>query len=544
MKNSVHRALTVLGLICENRDVLLDSSRWGDAVQKDDALLVPEAELTWESSILACYCLFSTYLQKTDSATKCKALAALKGIFVAHPQLLLQLDHIGLFDEVMSDDAGVPLQLEALECWRSILEAEERRIDSGQAETKMDADGNITVSKRISGDQNGDATLFGGVLTSHAERLFVMTQAAHSSIRHTTLQLLGLLLRQGLVNPNEAVPHLLALQGDIDNEAIRSLALQLLMKEAEKRPDTLRRRICAGVKQAYEFQRALYSSKEQVSAVVVSMRGKSVDVQSIFGSVFEECLVKNRTQRLGLYKSLIGLFELDDFASTRKSKIAPKDLSLLSFAAQILAHLPYNTATDPLYIVHHITSIVTLQGLQTLDRLATFLRPYGLSSSDEFDENNAEEDDLEKASRSKFPSRTQEARPLSSFDFAIASFVNLVRDGAALTLLLRLKIFLCSSYNLSATRCAEYDPATKERLCDKGVVKAKFSEPFDASVAPVLLQMDGIVDKDALVRQYAELRRRMREENALEVGVGGSGDERVEAKSSPLKRSASDIETL
>jgi len=121
IKNSAHRALTVLGLICENHAFPVSAATWGDEIQNDDAQLLPGDELSWENFTLACYRLFSLYLQKTDSGTKCKALAALKGIFVAHPQLLLCMDHVGLFDEVMDDAAGIPLQLEALECWRNIL---------------------------------------------------------------------------------------------------------------------------------------------------------------------------------------------------------------------------------------------------------------------------------------------------------------------------------------------------------------------------------------------------------------------------------------
>jgi cohesin loading factor subunit SCC2 len=45
-----------------------------------------------------------------------------------------------------------------------LQQAEESRFDSGEAAAKMDADGKVTVSKRVSGDQNGDATVFGGVL--------------------------------------------------------------------------------------------------------------------------------------------------------------------------------------------------------------------------------------------------------------------------------------------------------------------------------------------------------------------------------------------
>jgi len=285
-KNSTHRALTVLGLLCENHEEAVDSDTWGN---EDNLDLVPLDELEWDNFTPACYRLFSLYLHKRDSGTKCKALAALKGVFLAHPYALLSMDHLNLFDKVMHDDAGIPLNLEALECWKNILAAEERRIDSGMADAKMDADGTITVSKRISGDQDGDATLFGGVLTSHADRLFEMLHSKHAVIRKSTLELLGLLLRQGLVNPNEAVPFLFALQGDTENEIIRSLALQLLITEGEKRPDILRQRISAGVKQAYNFQRSVYPEKAQVSSVV--KKGKS-QITSIFDTVFP-CIATN-----------------------------------------------------------------------------------------------------------------------------------------------------------------------------------------------------------------------------------------------------------
>jgi len=439
------------------------------------------------------------------------------------------------------------------------MQAEERRIDSGQAEAKMDADGNITVSKRIAGDQDGDATLFGGVLTSHADRLFEMLLAKSPVIRKSTLELLALLLRQGLVNPNEAVPHLFALQGDVENQSIRSLALNLLMAEGEKRPEILRQRICAGVKQAYKFQRSVYPQKALVSAIV-QKNG------TLFDAVFTECIASNRKLRLSLFKNLLGLFDLEESTSvsrrnssksSKATKSAPKDIALLSFAAQILAHLPYTTAGDPLFIVHTISSIVTLQGLQTLDKIADFLRPYGLSSSDELEEANIEEEDaLEVAARSKFPSRTQEARPLSSKGFDMSGFVDLCRDGAALTLLLRLSSFLRHTYQISSTKILEYDPSAKERLCEKGIPKPKFAAPFDGSVDAVWKSEQQAIDKDALIRGYAEFRRLLREEEekGTESSRGGGSrgsddtddeeeedDEDVEdSKPSPAKRARSD----
>ena len=88
LKNGIHRSLTVLGVICEYRTVAVNT--WQDDDDLKAAGSIAETDLTWETFTMACYSLFKNYLLKKDSATKCRALAALKGIFVAYPQLLLQ----------------------------------------------------------------------------------------------------------------------------------------------------------------------------------------------------------------------------------------------------------------------------------------------------------------------------------------------------------------------------------------------------------------------------------------------------------------------
>lgn len=404
----------------------------------------------------------------------------------------------------------------------------------------MERDSSVTLSKQIAGDQDGDATLFGGVLTNHTDRLFEMTHSKDRLLRFAALDLLGVLLRQGLVNPNEAVPHLYALQGDVNNEAIRTLALKLLITEGEKHPDSLRQRACAGVKQAYKFQKAIYPEKREVSALLVSDK----EVECILALVYRQCITKNRRQRTGLFKNLLTLFEVQEGASltrksmcgnTKKNQSKSKDLGLLSFASQILAHLPYNNAGDPLFIIYHITSIVNLYGTQIVDRFAEVLRVVGLASSDADDEANVEEDNLEKAARSKFPSRTQEARPLNSDKFDTDSFVNLCREAAGLNLLLRLKAFLRNIYNLSEMRCLEYDPSTKENLSDKGISKTDVTKKFDATVPAFLLDSNKNVDKDALIRQYAEFRRLMRDDGNAEAGANAcfEGDKKEDVPTTP-----------
>ena len=235
--------------------------------------------------------------------------------------------------------------------------------------------------------------------------------------------------------------------------------------------------------------------------------------ECIFGTVFRDCISKNKKQRQGLFKNLLNLFQLkelvpDESPKKRKTKRADFDVALLGFTAEILAYLPYTTTSDPLIIIYHIRHLVGLQGEQVIDALAEVLCRVGLASEDKFDDRNAGEDALEQAARSKFPSKTPESAALSKEGMDMTKFVRLCQAAAALTLLLRLKRFLRQMYNLSEARCLEFDPNEKEKVAEKGVNKSDVKTIFDSTT----VKKD---DMDDLIRQYAEFRQLMREESTI-----------------------------
>lgn len=389
----------------------------------------------------------------------------------------------------------------------------------------MDSKANITVSKKISGDQDSDATLFGGVLTSHAARLLQMTQVSDTRLRFAALDLVGHLLRQGQINPNETVPYLLALQGDVEEDGIRALALKLLMVEGEKRPDMLRQRVYAGIKQAYAFQQAVYPTREHVSALVRIRSAGAIHTECVFGRVFKECIANIRKQRRGLFSSLLRRFDLQNWKkavetnginvnrSTEEKFI--RDLPLLSFTSQVLAYLPYKVASDPLFIIYSITSMLALRGPDLLDRLAAFLRSYGLSEADELDETNFEEDVLELAAKREIPHHAKEAIVLLQADFDTKTFSSLCAEAAAQALLLRLKSFLRQAYDFSESRMFGFNPDAKDEK-EKPISRAS-QMIFDSKVP--MLAVDGannMADIDCLIFQYAEFRNLMRAEASAE----------------------------
>lgn len=522
-KANVQRALSVLGAICRYDE----SITRGLVLSKPDDVLddIPSSELDFAILASVFERLFSDYLSKTDAQTKCAALRGLCGIFISHPREMLRMDQSGLISQVMAADAPISLQLEALTCWRDILLTEEARIESGEAKKKMDAKAGITVSKKISGDQDADATIFGGVLTSHSSRLLQMTQDNDKNIRFAALDLVGHLLRQGQLNPNEAVPFLLALQGDVHEDRIRSHALRLLMIEGEKRPDMLRQRVYAGIKQAFAFQKGVYPTTEHISALVSIRKDGTTQTECVFGKVFSECLAGIRKQRRGLFASLLRRFDLQNIRKNVESsgKRNPRgaeekfteDLPLLSFTAQVLAYLPYKVASDPLFIIYTINAMLALRGPDLLDRLASFLRPYGLSCSDEMEETNHEEDALEIAAKRQLPHHAKEATPLLGPGFDTKEFRWLCAEAAAQTLLLRLKAFLRSAYDLSESRIFGFNPDTKEEK-EKTVFKGS-TLTFDSSLSMVAHHAeDGRTEIDSLIIQYADYRRLMRADANLE----------------------------
>lgn len=360
------------------------------------------------------------------------------GVFISRPRVVLAAEQMGVIKEVMSDRAAASVQLEALKSWRDILLAEEIRIESGEAKAKMAAQKNITLSNRISGDQDGDSSISGSVLTKHAARLYEMTLNKDEKVRHMIVELIGHLLRQGLINPMETVPYLLAMQGDVKSQSTRSLALKLLVHEGEKRPDMLNQRIQAGVKRAFNFQKVVYLQEESgINGVTALLENKNegarVGFETIFDEVIKESSIRNKkAQRQGLYRSLLGMFEKEVTLDSPlvKANLSQREdvdrLPLLAFAAQILAHLPYNCTADPLFIVYHVSCITALEGNEVLVRFAELL-------GNDVCDPNAAEDELEKAAKLKNPkSCALASKIVNDGDFNAAEFGSLCEKASGL----------------------------------------------------------------------------------------------------------------
>jgi len=510
-RSNVHRALSVLGHVCRfhnDESTLLLNGEIAAFVA------VSPSDLTWENLPTSSFVLFKQYLEKLDTDTKCKALRAMSGIFSAHPRVMLAFEQEGVLQEIMSDNAHPALQLESLQCWREILVIEEKRVESGEAKRQMESNSKISTSEKISGDQDGDASLIGSVCIQHSPRLYQMTASMDSKVRLHAILLLETLRRQGLLNPMALVPVLFGLLGDLNQSQSRVTALKMLMEETEKRPNMIRQLLSDGIKKCFRFQQKMNKDSNNakcstgITAVLTSKNLHEKDqIECIFGQTFKDSIRTSRAHSIRVIKSLLNNFVGKDLV------LSPVDrVPMLSFMSEVIAYLPYNHLGDVLYIVNRINSIASLDGSEIFARMNTFLSSFGLSTNDA---DLADVDHLEKVSLTSNPT---DANSIEKID--IIQFSELCSEASAIMLLLRLSNFLCEAYTgVTSTRLRSFLPGEKERITDRGISRINNISPFKSQITI----NNGII---SLIHLYREFKKVMRTFDTSQES--SSDDDRME----------------
>lgn len=211
----------------------------------------------------------------------------------------------------------------------------------------------------------------------------------------------------------------------------------------------------------------------------------------------ESAITNKRAQREGLLKGIISLFEKDPDSENTHVDLLP----LLSFASEILAHLPYTSLNDPLFIVYHSSCITALDGQAIINRFAELL------GGDLCDPNSGE-DDIERAWKE---SGTIDPKILGLKSQSMQSdFAQVCVNACRILPLLQLKKFLCRAYNLSESRMSEYVPSEKERINEKGVSISESITAFSCSLPPIFDTQQNINWKSTAA-VYATIRLLMRE---------------------------------
>ena len=174
--------------------------------------------------------------------------------------------------------------------------AEENRLENAAALELMQKSGiGLSTSKKVQGpiELDSDATIAGFVLQQHLIAILGFLTTPHYPTRHAALQLIGTLLRQGMLCPLDVLGHLIGLLGDPHFE-IQQNALLLLQCEDEKYSNFLDNRIVEGVELSYYFQLKIAGRAEAlVLRVIEEANNNNFSYwSSVFSDLYITCFQK------------------------------------------------------------------------------------------------------------------------------------------------------------------------------------------------------------------------------------------------------------
>lgn len=152
------------------------------------------------------------------------------------------------------------------------------------------------------------------------------------------------------------------------------------------------------------------------------------------------------------------------------------------------AHLPYNHLGDVLFIIHHISQIILMEGHDLFDKIDHFLRPYGVVNK-------------------KINDGKVNISSICMKHFDVNKFAEFCAKASSLVLLLRLKFFLRKAYiGITAIRLQSYTPSEKERTTDRGISKPTCITKFNSDIESAFKDDNVTFDIESLMRLYTEFR--------------------------------------
>ncbi|CAH0477120.1 unnamed protein product [Peronospora belbahrii] len=385
-----------------------------------------------------------------DSCTA-KAVQGMGFLFPIRPRLFLRAQQDGLLHFLLKSDS-LKAKLQCLVSMKELLLFEEQRLENGQASRTM----NQLKSKeqQVQGDQEADASLIGNVMQAELGNILRLSLYKVPQIRKQAIICIGALLTQGLVNPLQCIPNLVALETDRIPD-VRDTAFLQLMTLYERFWSQFHTPLIKGIQASYLFQLSVYGN---CTALGIVNNEKEF---CLFGRLYTNCLKPIKSHESLLLKALVNQFTdqgsvlkplKNHSVTVNNSKTFASDLNYLCYLAQIISTLPYDVEDEPLYIIYLVNRYVSLRLGHVLEDLKQAFIMAGVAPKQLEDEDS----DLSMV-------RIDESRPFRpQGESTLSTLQSNGRIAFAIALLLRLKFALKRNYHLDNEKCATYKPSATE----------------------------------------------------------------------------------
>ncbi|OWZ24197.1 Nipped-B [Phytophthora megakarya] len=346
---------------------------------------------------------------------------------------------------------SIQAKLQCLISMKELLQFEEQRLGNGLATRTMNR--SKSKEQQVQGDQEADASLIGNVMQAELEDMLLLSLHKVPQIRKEAVACISALITQGLVNPSQCIPNLVALETDRIPE-VRDAAFSQLLELYERFRNEFRTPSIKGIQNSYAFQLSVYNN---ATSLGIDENKKEF---CLFGRLYRKFLTWTKSHESPFLNALVKQFtDQGSVLKLRKgklvtanSKVFTSGLKYLCYLAQIISTLPYIVEDEPLYIIYSINRYVSLRLGPVLDDLRAIFAEAGIAPELLKDD----ESDLTTLSIDKY-------QPFSQLDGKKLVALQVYASIAfAIGLMLRLKFALKRNYQLDNDKCATYKPSTPD----------------------------------------------------------------------------------
>nr|XP_006819500.1 PREDICTED: nipped-B-like protein-like isoform X1 [Saccoglossus kowalevskii] len=287
------------------------------------------------------------FVSKSDEEIKVKAFQGIGFFLVTFADIMLGSKMKQLYNDVLDDpDSPVKLKAQVLRNLTLYLTDEEEKMRQADVEWKK-----IRQNEDLKELGDIHSGMSSSVMQVYLKQVMESFFHTDSTVRMCALQVIHLVLRQGLVHPVQCIPYLVAMCTDYREPTICIKAEQQLSDIDSKYPGFIHMKALAGIRMSYRLQQLINGD------TLEPLRGTNFDEHtSSLCSHLYTLIRSNRLHRRALLLNLLNLFD-------EQSK---NQLGLLVYVADNLAYFPYNVHDEPLFIMHYIEIIVSVSGANLL----------------------------------------------------------------------------------------------------------------------------------------------------------------------------------
>ncbi|KAJ3153127.1 Sister chromatid cohesion protein 2 [Geranomyces variabilis] len=433
------RSLLLLSSFVRHFDFDSNRVEFNESAQQDLNAITTGSIVTFSCELL----LFFTGPQMSD-ATKSISLGSLGNLFIAYPRLMLRTDSRALMDMIFASDSTA-LKISLLRAFGDYLHTEHaREANKKKQEEAQPADAGVDIKVLIgNADEMGDAGISSSIMQTYLAGILLCLLDKSQQMTRTALDLIELILEQGLVHPLLCMPAIVAMEANVAMD-VRDRACRLHADLNDKHASFIHSKNNDCIKNMFKYS----------LDVVTQQTGKTVDADPLFavsgylryqirkldGALLDRCEAKLgrmfaivQSKRPRRNEFLVGLVKLMDLDVSQS--VTPEQTALCRFVADNLAILEYKTQEEVLQVIYHAYRVLSV----TAESL------------------------LREIERRESEGSEEHAGALS--------LESLARGSISMSILLALKTYLQAEYGLSAARVSSFKPNDGPKSSEKPAVR-------------------------------------------------------------------------